>query len=68
MGRIWMETKKGERFSDIRLEQALETGASTLSVYCPYCMINFDDTVLVMDKAGEIEIKDVLELASEALE
>jgi hypothetical protein len=31
-------------------------------------MINFDDTVLVTDKAGEIEIKDVLELVSEALE
>ena len=68
MGRIWMETKKGERFSDIRLEQALETKAGTLSVYCPYCMLNFDDTVLVLDKGNEIEIKDVLELASEALE
>jgi Fe-S oxidoreductase len=67
MGRIWMETKKGERFSDIRLEQALETKAGTLSVYCPYCMLNFDDTVLVMDKGNEIEIKDILELASEAM-
>ncbi|PIU23656.1 MAG: Fe-S oxidoreductase, partial [Chloroflexi bacterium CG08_land_8_20_14_0_20_45_12] len=27
-GRIWMDTKKGERFSDIRVEQALEKGAN----------------------------------------
>ena len=25
-GRIWMETPKGERFSDLRLEQAVDTG------------------------------------------
>jgi hypothetical protein len=30
-------------------------------------MLNFDDTVLVMDKGNEIEIKDILELASEAM-
>ena len=31
-GRIWMETKKGERFSDIRLDQAVEAGAEILAV------------------------------------
>jgi Fe-S oxidoreductase len=66
-GRIWMDTKKGERFSDLRLEEAIETGASTLSIYCPYCMLNFDDTVLVMNKADVIEVKDILEIVSEAL-
>ncbi|MCL0087600.1 heterodisulfide reductase-related iron-sulfur binding cluster, partial [Dehalococcoidia bacterium] len=31
-GRIWMDTPKGERFSDLRLEQALEMGADVLAV------------------------------------
>jgi Fe-S oxidoreductase len=28
-GRIWMETLKGERFSDILVEQAVDMGADT---------------------------------------
>ncbi len=66
-GRLWMETKKGERFSDIRIEQALETGANTLAVFCPYCMLNFEDSVLTTDKAGIIEVKDIAELVQEAI-
>jgi len=66
-GRIWMETKKGERFSDIRLEQALEVGASILAVACPYCMLNFEDSVLTADKSDVIEVKDIAELVLESI-
>jgi Fe-S oxidoreductase len=66
-GRIWMETKSGERFSDLRLNQALETGASVLAVACPYCMLNFDDSVLTQDKSDVIQVKDITELVQEAL-
>ncbi|MDD5093486.1 MAG: (Fe-S)-binding protein [Dehalococcoidia bacterium] len=66
-GRIWMETKKGERFSDIRLNQAIETGAEILAVACPYCMSNFEDSLLSSEKGSGIEIKDIAELAREAI-
>jgi len=66
-GRIWMETKKGERFSDLRIEQALETEANVLAVACPYCMVNFEDSVLTLDKGDIIEIKDIAELVQEAI-
>lgn len=67
-GRIWAETKKGERFSDLRLEQAIEVEAEILATSCPYCILNFDDSVLSMDKADVIEIKDISELVLEALD
>ena len=66
-GRIWMETKKGERFSDLRLGQALEVGASILAIACPYCMLNFVDSVLTLDKSNVIEVKDIAEVVLEAL-
>ncbi len=66
-GRIWMETKKGERFSDLRIEQALEVGADVLAVSCPYCILNFDDSLLTMDKGDIIEIKDISELVQEMI-
>ena len=34
-GRIWMETPKKERFSDLRLEQAIGTGAEVLVTLAP---------------------------------
>jgi Fe-S oxidoreductase len=66
-GRIWMETKKNERFSDLRIQQALDVGANVLAVACPYCMLNFEDTLLTNNKEGVIEVKDVVELVQEAL-
>ncbi len=66
-GRIWMETKKGERFSDIRLEQAIETGADILAVACPYCLCNFEDSLRTMGKEDTIEVKDIAELVQECI-
>jgi len=66
-GRIWMETKKGERFSDIRIEQAIELGAEVLAIACPYCLLNFDDSLLTMNKEDSLEIRDISELVKEVL-
>ncbi|MBI2831253.1 MAG: (Fe-S)-binding protein [Chloroflexi bacterium] len=65
-GRIWMETPKGERLSDLRLEQALDVGANVLAVACPYCMSNFDDSVLTTNRSDSIEVRDIAELVLEA--
>ena len=66
-GRIWLETKKGERFSDLRIEQAVEVGASILAVACPYCMLNFEDSVLTLGKSESIEVRDIAELVQQAI-
>ena len=66
-GRIWMETKKGERFSDLRIEQALGVGAEVLAISCPYCLLNFQDSLLTMSKEGILEVKDISELVNEAI-
>jgi len=66
-GRIWMDTPKGERFSDIRVEQAVEKGADTIAVACPYCFLNYRDSALSLDKAEVIQVKDIAELVAEAM-
>jgi Fe-S oxidoreductase len=62
-----METAKGERFSDLRLMQALETGAEVLITACPYCIANFEDSRLNLELTDKIEIKDLTEVVREAL-
>ncbi len=66
-GRVWMETPKGERFSDLRLEQAIDTGAEILATCCPYCITMFEDSRLTMGFDEKIEIKDITEIIQESI-
>jgi Fe-S oxidoreductase len=66
-GRIWMETPKGQRFSDLRLTQAMELGARVLATSCPYCISNLEDSKLTLDVVDQIEIKDITEIISEVI-
>jgi len=66
-GRIWMETPKGERFSDLRLEQAIGVGAKVLATCCPYCITNFEDSRVNMEYEGVLEIKDITEIIQEVI-
>jgi Fe-S oxidoreductase len=67
-GRIWMETLKGERFSELRLEQAIGVGAEVLVTCCPYCIANFEDSRLTMDYDEVLEIKDITEIIGEVIQ
>jgi len=67
-GRIWMETPKGERFSDLRIEQAMEVGAEVLVTCCPYCIANFEDSRLTLDVTENIEVKDITEIIGEVIQ
>jgi Fe-S oxidoreductase len=64
-GRIWVETPKEERLSDLRLTQAVEAGADVLATFCPYCILNFEDSLLTSGEESQIAIKDVTEIVQE---
>jgi len=65
-GRIWAETTKEERFSDLRVAQAMETGARVLATACPYCISNFEESRLSLgDEAPRV--MDVTEVILETM-
>jgi len=66
-GRVWMDTPKGERFSDVRLEQARAVGAEVLATACPYCITMFEDSRLNLGLEDMLEIRDITEIVAEAL-
>jgi len=66
-GRIWMETQKGERFSEIRLQQVLDVGAEVLVTACPYCITMFEDSRLTLEVTERLEVKDITEIIQEVL-
>jgi Fe-S oxidoreductase len=67
-GGLWMEKLKGERLSDLRIEEALSTGASILATSCPYCITMFEDSIRTLNADDKISVKDVTELVLESLE
>jgi Fe-S oxidoreductase len=66
-GRAWMETEKSERFSNLRVEQAIGVGAQVLATACPYCVSALEDSKLVTNHADDIEIKDITEILQEVI-
>jgi Fe-S oxidoreductase len=66
-GRIWLETPAAERFSNIRLQQAIGTGAEVLATSCPYCITQFEDSRLSLNDREVIQIKDITEILQEVI-
>ena len=66
-GRIWMDTPKSERFSDLRLKQADEVGAEVLATSCPYCITHFEESRLDLAEDKALEIRDITEIIQEVI-
>jgi Fe-S oxidoreductase len=62
-GRIWAETPKSERFSDLRLAQAVEANAEVLATCCPYCITNFEESRLGLEDG--VEVRDITEIVND---
>jgi Fe-S oxidoreductase len=66
-GRIWFETPQAERFSNLRLEQAIEVGAEELVTSCPYCITQLEDSRLSLEDSESIQIRDITEILQEVI-
>jgi len=64
-GRMWIETKVGERFSDLRVREALDTGAEVLVTACPHCIACLEDSLKQTD--SPMRVMDVAEVVVGAL-
>jgi len=70
-GGMWLDGHAAEhqsmRLSEKRVLEAIETGADTLCVVCPYEVSRFEDAVKSTNNDGALEVLDVAELLAAAL-
>lgn len=66
-GRMWAEVSEEKRLANIRIDQALSTGANVLAVSCPWCHTMLKNAVRDLDVEDKIKVKDVCEILLEAL-
>ncbi|MGC2485281.1 MAG: (Fe-S)-binding protein [Acidimicrobiales bacterium] len=57
--RMWMEETIGKRVNMDRTEEALATGADTISTACPFCMIMLDDAVKASGRGDDVSVVDI---------
>jgi Fe-S oxidoreductase len=64
---MFKEPEKGNKDINIeRAEEALQTGATTIAVACPFCMTMMSDGVKNKEKEAEVKVKDLAELIAES--
>ena len=65
---MWVEgSDSGERLGEIRIKDAVDMGAEILATACPFCLLTLEDAVKTTGYEGKIEVKDIMELVSEAM-
>jgi Fe-S oxidoreductase len=65
-GRMWLETAAGERFADLRIQEAIETGAEILVTACPFCVACLEDSIKSQRIEG-LNVLDVAEILAQAI-
>jgi len=65
---FWKEEEHGEKAVNlVRYEEAMETGAETLAVGCPFCMQMFESARVEHDGEGPV-VRDIVEMIAENIQ
>ena len=59
---IFMDAPIEERLANVRVQEALDTGAEILLTACPYCNSMFRDAIKTMDIENKLRVMDIAEL------
>ncbi len=66
-GQMFKEPEPGKKDVNIeRIEEALATGADTVAVSCPFCMVMMTDGVKNKNKEESVRVYDLAELVAQA--
>jgi heterodisulfide reductase subunit D len=64
---MFKEPEKGTKdINIVRIEEALETGAETIAVACPFCMVMMSDGVKNKEQEERVKVYDLAELIAQA--
>jgi Fe-S oxidoreductase len=66
-GRMFAEVEEERRLSDMRVLQAVETGANVIATACPWCYTMLQNAVQDLKLTDKIQVKDIAEILDEAL-
>jgi len=65
-GRVWAEVPFGERFGELRINDAVDKKADILVTACPYCITMLEDACAGLEKGDVLQVMELSELLCEA--
>lgn len=67
-GHMWIEEQPGTtKINQMRIEDAIKTGADTVVTACPYCLQMFEEGIEYKEIKDSLKAKDLVELVEEAM-
>jgi len=66
-GRMWQELEDEKKLSEVRIREAVDTGADAVITACPYCLIMLEDARKTAGFEGRLRVMDLNELLAESL-
>jgi Fe-S oxidoreductase len=67
-GLMWIEEQTGTtKINQMRLDDALKTGAETVVTSCPYCLQMFEESIEHKGIKGKVKVVDLIELVEAAI-
>jgi len=68
-GHMWIEEQPGTtKINQMRLEDALKTGAEMVVTACPYCLQMFEESIEHKQMKDSLKAKDLIELVETAMQ
>jgi len=65
-GRVWAETPFGERFGELRINDAVDKKADILVTACPYCITMLEDACAGLEKGDVLQVMELSEFLCKA--
>lgn len=66
-GRMWQELEGEKKLSEVRIREAVDTGADVVVTACPYCLIMLEDARKTAELEDRLRVMDLNELIAESL-
>ncbi|MCS7139738.1 MAG: (Fe-S)-binding protein [Candidatus Nezhaarchaeota archaeon] len=63
-GRMWHDIG-GSRLSELRVRDALESGAEIIATACPFCLATIEDSIKTLGLEDKLVAKDIMEIVLE---
>lgn len=67
-GHMWIEESIGRKINEIRIEDAIKTGADTVVAACPYCLQMLEEGIERKEAKESLKASDLSELVEKAMD
>jgi Fe-S oxidoreductase len=68
-GHMWIEEQSGTtKINQMRLDDALKTGAEQVVTACPYCLQMFEEGIEHKGINGALKVQDLVEIVEAAMQ